>query len=214
MLTVTTVTDGKNPNSFRLCLEGFSRQTTKDFYQVVVDDGGPNQDLYRSIVNEYSTKINIKYLYVDPPRPSNICRTTAALNLAFRYAKGDRILNVFGDSIPSMTLVEENSQYGSEPVMVAGMRKGIPQEVAENLTVDDFHKLDVYVSNVDIRLPNILRYHNQRLETNWPAYAYNISYPLKQMFLVGGYNEEWLKYNCYGHEDLQVAARLVNLRLS
>jgi len=113
----------------RLVLEGFCHQTTGDFEVIVVNDGGDIST--RDLVESYSERLDITYLYLGPASPD--FRVAKARNLGVQFSTGDLIIFVDCDCIPARNLVECHLSHFEPRTVLCGRRRNIPEEVFTSL---------------------------------------------------------------------------------
>jgi glycosyltransferase involved in cell wall biosynthesis len=202
---ISTYSDHRALN---LCLQGYANQADKEFRVHVVNDGG-NDKLIRRTVKPYDDNLDIHYHYLDPP--SEKFRLSQARNLALKHCDAPRVLITDGDCIPLSNMTMAHGNYGDRKIVIFGLRHHVPKFYADRLRYGDPTPEGlVFVAD-------------HRLVSNWSSIVYmaikapspgayaicfgcNVSYPTKVARDIGGFWEELVGW---GVEDWDMARRLV-----
>ncbi len=101
------------PDEIRELLESLTKQTFTDFEIIIVEDG--SQIDCKSVVNEYTTQLDIKYFYKKNERPA------IARNYGVERAQGQYVIFVDSDVIvPDRYLEIVDSELSKDPVDAYG----------------------------------------------------------------------------------------------
>jgi len=212
MLSVV-ITTYTNHAALARVLEGFRRQTCKDFELFVVNDGGPEVD--KAL---FEGDMPVTYLYLGPETTD--FRLAATRNLGLKHSTGERVMFVDEDCVPAYNLVAEHSLYGSRDVIVCSNRHAVHDwewpRITDHSAISrvghsprckcyvDGHHDNYEIVFRDRYNPTINRIH-YAFEDAWSACT---SYPSKMIKSIGGFWEEFVGW---GGEDGELAMRCTAL---
>ena len=105
-----------SPDVTRLTLEGYCRQSDKDFTLVIADDGsGPE---IKQLVEEYSKRLNIRYLWQEDQG----FRKARILNRAIATSEAEYLVFSDNDCIPEQHFIADHKQAAQHGSFVTGRR--------------------------------------------------------------------------------------------
>ena len=105
-----------SPDVTRLTLEGYCRQSDRDFTLVIADDGsGPE---IKQLVDEYSTRLKIRHLWQEDKGFRKAC----ILNRAIATSEADYLVFSDNDCIPERHFIADHKQAAQRDCFVTGRR--------------------------------------------------------------------------------------------
>lgn len=200
-------------------LEGFYRQADSDFDLVVVSDGG-DANAEMTVMNEYlGDRPRWRYVYL--PDKTVPFRAAAARNKGMQFAKGERVLFMDSDTVPSIGVVGCHKQIGPKPVIVLGYVRRIAEADVLAAGIPDVQRGFRGIPNREDRRME-LRGVYRLLQQPWQAgqvtyeastplgyrfcWSYHMSVPLELTRSIGGF---WEAFTEHSGEDQELALRLV-----
>ncbi|MFB3055608.1 MAG: glycosyltransferase [Ignavibacteriaceae bacterium] len=114
----------------RLVLEGFERQSEKDFELIVADDGS-KQEIVKEL-ESLSKKISFPLIHIW--QEDKGFRKNKILNKAITTAKSNYIIFIDADCIPHFRFVEEHISYSAKGSCLTGRRVNLSQKYTQILS--------------------------------------------------------------------------------
>lgn len=114
----------------RLVLEGFERQSEKDFELIVADDGS-KQEIVKEL-ESLSKKISFPLIHIW--QEDKGFRKNKILNKAITTAKSNYIIFIDADCIPHFRFVEEHISYSEKGSCLTGRRVNLSQKYTQILS--------------------------------------------------------------------------------
>jgi GT2 family glycosyltransferase len=216
MSAAVIITTYNRPDALRAALAALASQTTPPAEVIVADDG--SQSDTQSVVQEVRSLMPSKLLHVW--HPDEGFRAAAIRNLAVAASTSDYLIFIDGDCIARPNFVANHLRFAESGWFVAGHRILLNREMTtECLT----KQLPVHLKNWPfwlwqfsasrinrispmITLPNASwrKLHPSRWEG---ARTCNLAIWRSDFLNVNGFDE---KYAGWGHEDADLAVRLIN----
>lgn len=205
-----------NPHTLRLVLEGLKRQDEGDFHVCVACDGGPAETM-RSAVEDYTSSLNIDFVYVGPEtKQLRVGRVRNSGAQAKPVAK--RVLFLDSDCIPGPAVVSYHKQYGDSRLIACGVRYRIPEKSVPGLHLMDVPRLLELSNGQDDRYgekpKRTAEWRANRLvelakmERGVPmphlCHSFQVSYPYDVFSQLSGFDERFVY-----REDQDLANRAV-----
>lgn len=199
------------PNSLRLCLEGFARQTDLDFEMLIADDGSDPDT--PEMVNKFAEASPYPIEFVT--QKHTIFRKTRVVNKAVARSRGRRLMFCDGDCIPYHNYMAVHKKHLRPKAFNVGgyIRLTIPQSLSLNPErvragdherISSFFKQRAYLYKVHV---NNLFYRLIRKKYKPKILGGNFSLHREDYYLVNGYDE---RYQGFGAEDSDMRNRLRN----
>lgn len=215
------VTTFNDPHRLRLCLRGLALQTLPhDKFRVyVVSDGGDQEINNSAIRDAFGWGLNVSYAWVGDKKPGEF-RAGKCRNVYLRGMRSDllpRTLFLDGDCVPEKNVLAEHLAYGSNPQVVVGARRHIPEQIVPQLDLPHVPELASLVHAEDARYKlrgqvyGPVREQLARgvrvmlLPSHRLVWSFQLSVPTETAKRIGGFNEE---FKTYGGEDQEFGARL------
>lgn len=204
------------PRYLELTLEGFARQSDRDFEIVVADDGsGPEVAEVLGRVRR-ETGLDIAHVWHEDLG----FRKTQILNRAILVASGDYLIFTDSDCIPREDLVAVHRRHARRGRFVAGSYVKLPQGISDGVSAEDVRSGRVFDlgwlrsegwrpgrkamritrSRVLARVFDLLTPTGANFQGN------NVSAWRADVLAVNGFDNDW----GYGSEDRALGARLGN----
>ncbi len=115
------------PRVTQLTLEGYRRQTDRDFSIAIADDG--STDEIRLLVDQYRPHLNLRHLWQE----DHGFRKTVILNKAIESSQGDYLIFSDNDCIPSRHFVADHKAAARAGYFVNGRRVDLGPAPAQDL---------------------------------------------------------------------------------
>lgn len=119
-----------NIKYLKLVLEGFERQTEKDF-ELILSDDGSNEEVVKeieSISSKYSFRI--KHIW----HPDKGFRKNKILNQAILASETDYLIFIDSDCVPHSRFVEEHLKEKESNAVLTGRRVNLSNKITNQLT--------------------------------------------------------------------------------
>lgn len=198
------------PNSLRLCLEGFARQTDTDFEMIIADDGSDPDT--PAMVEEFRRQAPFPIIFVT--QSHTIFHKTRVVNKAFFRSSSDNLLFCDGDCVPFHDFVAIHKESLKPGCFCVGgyLHLTVPQ--SRRVTVDMIQQRG-HETLADARVYRRLRRNHRKnlfyglLRTkNRPRImGGNFSVTRADFVRVNGFDE---RYKGFGAEDSDIRNRLRN----
>lgn len=126
-------------NYLKLVLEGFQRQSYKDFEVVIADDGSKPEIVaqIKEIQNKYA--FDIAHVWHEDLG----WRKNEILNKAIGLTKTPYIIIIDGDCIPHKHFIKEHLNYRQSGVCLTGRRVNLSQEMTNKITIQSVKNGDL-----------------------------------------------------------------------
>lgn len=197
--TTVIIATYNQPRALSMALDGYARQTTRDFELIVADDGsGPET---RAVVERFGVR-HVRQEDVG-------FRKAKALNAAFRESAGRTVIFTDGDCVPPRDFVAVHADACPPDGFCVGGYVPLTRE--QSLTLDvttDFadgllagHRLRLW----SVHLQNLL-YIALRRPRRPKVYGCNVSVGRDAFVSVNGFDEN---FDGFGKEDSDLRNRLV-----
>lgn len=206
--------------TLKLNLLAWTQQTYPiDLIEVVVADDG-SSDGTDELVNELKTHLpyTLKY-YTQEDKGFRLAKVR---NEGVALSRGDVVLFVDADTIPSREYISEHMKYYhiSDNVAVVGMRHRIKNNICQEDMIDK-HKLDLLRERPIIEDPDTTRHVKKwrrevlfnnvafrRLWNAWGGFHGTLTSCRREDYIgVGGHDES---FTAYGQEDTEMGYRLLS----
>lgn len=212
MLTTSLIISTYNrPKALYLTLLSVLQQTTKPTEVIIADDGSQNETL--NVVNEFTTKLKIKYIW----HADEGFRLAAIRNKAIAASQCNYIIQIDGDLILHKNFIKDHIKFAKPLSFVTGSRVLINSSKTSEL---ENTKSIVINTNADylsdkgngMYLPMFVRFFEPYKRYKEPAKVRgcNMAFWKVDFIKVNGYNES---FEGWGHEDMELAARFLNIGL-
>ncbi len=119
-----------NADFTRTTLDGYTRQSTKDFRIAIADDG--SDEHIRSLIKEYKGKLNIRHVWHEDKG----YRRALILNKAIASSTADYIIFVDNDCIPHKHFIQDHILQARPKQSVTGRRVNLGADIS-NLLIND-----------------------------------------------------------------------------
>lgn len=204
------------PRYLELALEGFARQSDRDFEIVVADDGsGPEITAVLDRVRR-ETELDIAHVWHE----DRGFRKTQILNRAILVASGDYLIFTDSDCIPRGDFVAVHRRHASHGRFVAGSYLKLSQAISDDVSREDVRTGRVFdlgwlrskgwrpgrKAMRMIRSPFLGRVLDLLTPTGANFQGNNVSAWRADLLAANGFDNDW----GYGSEDRALGARLRN----
>lgn len=178
--------------------------------EILIADDGSKEDT-KELINLWKTKssIPIKHFWQEDKG----FRKTIILNKAISGSEADYIIQIDGDIILSPKFIQDHYEERKEGFFLNGSRALINEENTKKLLNTKALCLKSVKKNIKnkinaTRFPLLSKYFRKDHIKSDNVKGCNFSFWKKDFIAVNGYNNEM---NGWGHEDIELAARLNNL---
>ena len=197
-------------------LEGYCKQTEKDFEVVIADDGSTEKT--QQVIASFSSKFSYPIVHVwQPDEGFQKCRI---LNKAVLKTNTNYLLFTDGDCIPRKDFVAQHLKYQEEGYFLSGGYFKLPMETSQKISLENIKNQDCFsiswlikngVSKT-FKLSKLTKislfasFMNWLTPTKRTFNGHNTSCFKKDLVAVNGFNEEMQ----YGGLDRELGERLFN----
>ncbi len=177
--------------------------------EIIVADDGSGEDT-ANVIDKYTKQLNVAVKHVW--HPDNGFRKTSIMNKAIHSAEGNYIIQIDGDIILHPRFIEDHIEAAKPGFFIKGSRGLLSQNLTRELIKSKSVSINVLSRGLgsrinSTRLPIISPlFYGSQVKTN-DLRGCNFAFWKKDFIAVNGYNNELMGW---GHEDIELAARLVN----
>lgn len=198
------------PGALSLCLRSIMGQSVLPQEVIVADDG--SGDDTSSLIKDFQQRFPCPLVHIW--HEDTGFRLAAIRNKAIASAKGDYIIQIDGDIILHKHFVKDHIAILRKDCFVSGSRVLLGTEISERLLSGEHIKLGFATRGIAnrfncMRIPALRDYYRFRYKAAEPYYVKgcNMAFWRDDLIAVNGYNEDMTGW---GHEDIEIAARLIN----
>ena len=132
----------KNLANLKLILEGFNRQSVKDFELIVSEDD--NNAETSEFLTDIASQLNFRIQHIHQAKNDGF-RKNEMLNRSIKISKGDLLVFIDGDCVPHHRFIENYLKEDEPGVILSGRRVNLGEEVSKQfLTTHDFSLLTFF----------------------------------------------------------------------
>ncbi len=197
------------PEALELCLISVMRQTIMPTEIVVADDGSSSstKDLIRTFAS--ANNITINHIWHEDIG----FRKTMILNKAISAIKSEYIIQIDGDIILNKNFIKDHLNVREKDCFIRGTRAHIEEDYLDRLFKRKEVDLKFYSQGVKhrfnaLRIPFLGFLLTKKRSSGNNVRGCNFAYWKQDIVAINGYNNA---LTGWGHEDEDVAVRLVNL---
>lgn len=194
------------PQALDLVLKTVTLQTVVPNEVVIADDG--STDATFKIIDRYKALLNIKHVW----QSDDGFRKTLIMNKAIKEITQDYIIQIDGDMLLHSKFIEDHLFFAKKNYFTKGSRAMLSEPITNQIIKEKTLDFSYFKKNVKskinaTRLPAFafLFFGNKKRTNN--LRGCNFSFWKKDFVGVNGYNND---LTGWGHEDIELAARLVN----
>jgi glycosyltransferase involved in cell wall biosynthesis len=177
--------------------------------EVVIADDGSNEAT-SSLIESFKAqlKVPLKHIW----HPDKGFRKTIIMNKAIRASECDYIIQIDGDIILHKDFVKDHIGEARADYFIKGSRGTLNQRLTDKLLKSKNVSIGIFSKGLgsrinSTRLPMLSSlFHGSPFKTN-DLRGCNFGFWKKDFIAVNGYNNDLYGW---GHEDIELAARLVN----
>jgi glycosyltransferase involved in cell wall biosynthesis len=178
--------------------------------EIIIADDGSKSDT-ADVIDKYIKQLNVPVKHVW--HPDNGFRKTSIMNKAIHSAEGNYIIQIDGDIILHPRFIEDHIKAAKFGFFIKGSRGLLSHDLTQELIKSKSVSINILSRGLrsrinSTRLPFISPFfYGSPIKTN-DLRGCNFAFWKKDFIAVNGYNNELMGW---GHEDIELAARLVNL---
>lgn len=197
------------PQALELCLLSVLNQRVLPNQIIIADDGSGSPTA--NLINHFKTLFTIPLLHVW--HEDNGFRKTIILNQAIQQAPSDYIIQIDGDIILHPKFINDHLNTAQKNFFVKGSRVILNERFSNNILANKNVKFNIFFSKNrnklnGIRLPFLTPLLKGKPGKTNDIRGCNFAFWKTHFIAINGYNND---LNGWGHEDIEFAARLVNL---
>ena len=175
---------------------------------VIADDGSGAYT--RDLINKFRAILPVPLHHVW--HEDTGFRKSLILNKAIKVASGDYIIQIDGDVILDKNFVKDHLSIAEEGTLVRGTRAHISEKLQPELFINGQINFSFYSPGVKhrfnaLRIPQLAWFFAGKKKSSKSVRGCNLAFWKKDFIAVNGYNND---LQGWGHEDEELAARLVN----
>lgn len=194
------------PEALDMVLKSVTAQTILPIEVVIADDGSNEET--SNVINQYQSILNIKHIW----HADNGFRKTLIMNKAVKAISQNYIIQIDGDMLLHSNFIEDHLRFAKENYFIKGSRAMLPEFVSNKIIKEKILDFSYFKKNVKskinaTRIPSLsfLFFGDKKRSNN--LRGCNFAFWKKDFIAVNGYNND---LTGWGHEDIELAARLVN----
>ena len=200
------------PQALDLTLKSVLQQAVMPFEILIADDGSTKET--EDIIKKYQSlfTIPLKHFWQEDKG----FRKTIILNTAIKNAEGNYIIQIDGDIILHPYFIADHLRYCLSVYFIKGSRGRLTKEKSESI----FQSKNIHLHSLMWGVQS--RINSTRCKLLCPLFfgnptktddlrGCNFSFWKKDFIAVNGYNND---LHGWGHEDIELAARLVNVGIN
>lgn len=194
------------PDALELVLKSVTQQTILPNEVVIADDGSSHKT--SEIINSFKNQLNIKHIWQEDIG----FRKTLIMNKAVRQISNEYVVQIDGDMLLHPMFIEDHLKFAKANHFIKGSRAMLPDDLTKQILSNktfDFKVMRAAVkSKINAsRIPQLaFLFFGSKTRTN-NLRGCNFAFWKKDFIAVNGYNNDLIGW---GHEDIELAARLVN----
>lgn len=196
------------PEALELVLKSVLRQT-KLPDEILIADDGSNQKT-QTVIYEYKSYFSIPLKHAW--HPDEGFRKTIIMNEAVRISTGNYIIQIDGDIILHPEFINDHLQQAAPGYFIKGSRGMLNKALTDKLIATKSTEVELLVKGLGsrinaTRMPGLsFLFYGDTKKTN-DLRGCNFAFWKDDFIAVNGYNND---LKGWGHEDIELAARLVN----
>ena len=190
-------------------MESILLQTTLPYEVLIADDGSRSET--KHLIERYKSnfKVPIKHIW----HPDKGFRKTLIMNKAIHSAAGNYIIQIDGDIVLHPEFISDHIKYASRGYFIKGSRGMLSEKLTNELIETKKASINFLKKGVGSRINSTRFPVLSPLFYGDPAKTRdlkgcNFAFWKDDFEAVNGYNND---LHGWGHEDIELAARLVNL---
>jgi len=198
------------PDALRLVLQSLTRQTMMPKELLIADDG--SDESTKKVIDEYRSKFNIPVKHFWQER--NGFQKTTILNKAVAGTNCDYIVQMDGDIIAHPSFVQDHANIAETGYYVRGSRTLLGDPVTQGMLAKrKLRKILPFSAGIKNRInaihhPKLSDWLTQYRNASGNVHGCNLAYWRNDFIAINGYDN---RFKGWGHEDIELAARFVNI---
>lgn len=194
------------PNALDLVLKSVLGQTRIPSEIVIADDGSGNETF--AVIQGYQNTLNIKHIWHEDLG----FRKTIIMNKAVNAITNEYVVQVDGDMLLHPNFIEDHLNFAKKNHFIKGSRSMLSQSFTEKILSSKLLDFSFFRNNARSKInatrsPLLAKiFFGDKSRTD-NLRGCNFAFWKKDFIAVNGYNNDLLGW---GHEDVELAARLVN----
>ncbi len=197
------------PEALELCLMSIMQQKVLPDEVIIADDG--STDKTKHLIETYKEIFPVKLLHVW--HEDNGFRKTIILNEAFRLANGEYIVQIDGDIILNRFFIKDQIAHATKGYFIKGSRGRLTEKRSIQLLKEKSIYLNCFSKGMQsrinsTRLPILSKFFFGKKISSRKVKGCNFAVWKNDFVKANGYNND---LTGWGHEDIELAARLNNI---
>lgn len=200
------------PEALELVLQSVLSQRVMPDEVVIADDG--SRAATKQLIDSYRNRfpVPLKHYW----HPDDGFRKAIIVNQAIAGATGKYIVQIDGDIVMHERFIQDHLDFAEKGFYVRGSRVMIEEERSRILlNLGEIKGLNLFSKGISnrfnaLRVPLITSFFVKKSKRSDNVHGCNISFWREDFIKVNGYNND---LRGWGHEDIELAARFVNLGL-
>lgn len=209
MTSVTLIISTYNwPSALDLVLRSVMAQTVMPLEVLIADDGSREETAV--LIRDYAARfpVPLKHIWHE----DNGFRKTVIMNMAVKHSSGDYLVQIDGDIILHPDFIKDHIHFSAPGYFIKGSRGRLKKDKSEEVLASKDIRISPFDKGVQSRinathLPFLSPLFYGRTDHSRNVKGCNFALWKSDFIAVNGYNNN---LKGWGHEDIELAARLIN----
>lgn len=196
------------PQALNLCLKSVKNQSYLPNEIIIADDGSKEET--KNLIKTFKKNFNVPVYHVWHKDLG--FRKSLILNKAVRVASSEYIIQIDGDVILDTNFIKDHLSVTEPNTFIRGTRAHLKEEILPAIFNEERIEFSCYQKGIKnrfnaMRIPFLAWLFTKKKSCSKSVRGCNVAFWRKDFVAVNGYSND---LQGWGHEDEELAARLVN----